>query len=268
MKPNTIKQYLGGVRSAQVDLGFQDLEAFRHPMLDRIITGIKRIKGEKDKRERQPITKDILLSMLKTLDQTTREGANLHASFCLAFAGFLRAGEFTYTAKDKDQHTFEMWHLTRQSVVFRDDNLLLSMPSSKTDPLRRGVTLPIAASHDEACAMASLKHLFAHFPSTPNSPLFETSDKGPFTKEYLITQIKLILTNLGYQGNYSGHSFRRGAASTAKLMGLSEDEIQILGRWKSDAYRLYIDVEPNYILNASRQHQRTNPRQQTHTPLS
>lgn len=87
--PKTIKLYLNGIRSYQVDIGLKglnELEAFQYPMLQRIITGIRRLRGEKDTREKQPITRDILLQILKLLDYNTFDGANLHAAFCLAFS--------------------------------------------------------------------------------------------------------------------------------------------------------------------------------------
>ena len=56
-------------------------------------------------------------------------------------------------------------------------------------------------------------------------------------------------------GHYSGHSFRRGAATQAHLQGLSEDDIRTLGRWKSDAYRLYIDRNVEQFLTSSRKFQ-------------
>ena len=64
---------------------------------------------------------------------------------------------------------------------------------------------------------------------------------------------------LGYRGNYTGHSFRRGAATSARLAGLSDQVIQLLGRWKSTCYRLYIDTPPEWIHNASSRHQKTQP---------
>ena len=40
---------------------------------------------------------------------------------------------------------------------------------------------------------------------------------------------------------FSGHSFRWGAASSATAMGFNDYEIQQLGRWHSDSYKLYVD---------------------------
>lgn len=50
---------------------------------------------------------------------------------------------------------------------------------------------------------------------------------------------------------FSGHSFRRGAATAAAEAGFTEYEIQLLGRWRSDAYKLYIESSRSRILNLS-----------------
>ena len=61
-----------------------------------------------------------------------------------------------------------------------------------------------------------------------------------------------IWTNsLGIDGNYSGHSFRRGATTSARLTGLTQEEIQLLGRWKSDSWRLYVQIHELHIINTS-----------------
>ena len=54
-------------------------------------------------------------------------------------------GEFIWSQSDRTSD-FKQWHLN-----FQDDALQLTLPSSKTDPFRRGVTLTIAAVDDEAC---------------------------------------------------------------------------------------------------------------------
>ena len=60
------------------------------------------------------------------------------------------------------------------------------------------------------------------------------------------------MTLAGFNASlFSGHSFRRGAASAAADAGLTEYEIQLLGRWRSDAYKLYIESSRSRILNLS-----------------
>ena len=89
--------------------------------------------------------------MLSYFNRRTREGAILHAAFCLAFAAFLRVDEFTYSAKDLDNPDFSQWFLTRRSVTLHEDHLELILPASKTDSFRRGITLKVAALGDDAC---------------------------------------------------------------------------------------------------------------------
>ena len=54
-------------------------------------------------------------------------------------------------------------------------------------------------------------------------------------------QLNNILQEAGLNANhYNTHSFRIGAATSAQDSGISDANIQMLGRWKSDAYKLYI----------------------------
>ena len=241
-------------------MGYEDLSVFHSPLLQLMIIGSRRLRGEADTKERRPITKDLLLKILPFLDQRTKKGATLYAAVCLAFAAFLRIGEFTYTARDLQAEEFGQWHLTRRSVRLYDDYLELTLPASKTDLFRRGITLTVAAAGDAACAVNALKHLF-QWDAPLDDPLFGPDHDQPFTRSSVTKQLRQMLKLLGVEGHYSGHSFRRGAATSARMAGLSDDEIQLLGRWKSDSYRLYIDTHPEHILRASRQHQHPLPHQ-------
>ena len=234
-----IKSYLTQVRSGQIDIGLADLNIFHHPNLQRIVTIIRRLQGERETHGRLPITRKVLIDLTPQLDQPTKIGATLHDSFCLASRAFFRCGEFTYTAQKRKNNDFDAWHLTRRSITFQEDHITLSLPRSKTDPFRRGVTLTLAEVQDSACAIAFLRHLYKYFPEPLSTPLFTTSS-GSFTRNYVTSKLciglGIGLAQLGYTGNYSGHSFRRGAATSAREAGLTDAGIQLLGRWKSDEY--------------------------------
>ena len=135
LKPKMIKGYLTGLRFHRLDctLDMAELEVYSHLILQKIIAGLWRLYGEGDTRECRPITWDVLLRLISRFDQTTFEGANLYAAFCLAFTGFLRMGEFTY---DKVESDFRSWHVTRGSISLQEDRLLLVLSASKTDPFR------------------------------------------------------------------------------------------------------------------------------------
>ena len=120
LKSKTTKGYLAGLRLICLDciLDRTELEVYSHPILQKIIAGVQRLHGEGDTRKLRPITCDILLQLISRFDQTTLEGANIYSAFCLAFAGFLRMGEFTY---NNVECGFRSWNLIRGSVFLSED---------------------------------------------------------------------------------------------------------------------------------------------------
>jgi hypothetical protein len=134
--------------------------------------------------------------------------------------------------------------------------MAITVPASKTDPFRKGVTIYIAAvPGSSTCAVAAMKNLFIVDPRPPNSPLFVDSMGAPLTRAQFISELQLHLVAAAITDDgYSGHSFRRGAASAAAAAGFSDYKIQLLGRWRSDAYRLYIDIQLDRLLLSSRLH--------------
>ena len=100
-----------------------------------------------------------------------------------------------------------------------------------------------AAPGSSTCPVEALKHPFRTNPQPATSPLFSGPDGSPLSRSIFISTLKTRLLAIGLDlSSYSGHSFRRGAASTAAAVGYADHEIQLLGRWRSDAYKLYINV--------------------------
>ena len=159
--------------------------------------------GEPEKREKLLITGDVLIKLLRKVDTTNEVQATLHAAYSIAFAAFLRAGEFTYKQGDMQDPSFDSWYLTRKSVDLREHRMILSLPSSKTDPFRRGRKIYIAATNDEACSVASTRNFFTRFPKSASSPLFQVQNKA-FTYDYLVQALRNGLRALGVRGNCHG----------------------------------------------------------------
>ena len=214
-----MKLYLAGIKSYQLDLGIECSE-FTDPRLERTIQGIKRDHGEPHRRTRTPLTRPYLLQILSRLRVHNYENTVLQAAFTLAFAGFLRVGEFTYKGSDMEiGPAFAKWFLTKKSVRIRGEGtyMELSLPSSKTDPFRKGITITIAASHDNACPVPAMKRFLASDTHRPvHSPLFFIGKykQLPFTREYVVNQLQELARGAGLgDGSWNGHSFRRGAAT-------------------------------------------------------
>ena len=80
-----------------------------------------------------------------------------------------------------------------------------------------------------------------------------------FDCNWVVSRLRDLLRQEGIPGHYSGHSFRQGAATWAKQVGIPDTDIQLLGRWKSDAYKRYIEVRPEHIFSVSRRLQTSPP---------
>ena len=251
LRTKTLKSYLTGLKSAHIDLGLSTEPVGNHYQ-QRIISGINRFHCKLNKKEHLPITRCLLICILSLLDENDPRFVIIYSAFCVAHARFLRSGKVNWAANDLiHAHTvFAQWNLTRRSIQFAEDRLLLTVPSLKTDPFRKGVTITVSALIDAAYSVTAMRHLYEICPSwTPLPALFACPPRyGPgsqaFTQESLVQHLPELLRQLGVRGAYLGHSFRGESATSAMAAGLADNEIQLLRRWSSNVYEAYIDYHP------------------------
>ena len=75
--------------------------------------------------------------------------------------------------------------------------------------------------------------------------LFMFQDGHHLTHALFVARVREALLAVGVDADlYSGHSFRSGAATTATARGIGDAMIQLLGRWRSDAYKVRLLVRP------------------------
>ncbi len=131
LKPSTLRGYVAGIRSHHVDLG-EPVTVFEDPLIRRLLDGAASLNPSLT-RTRLPITRDILAKIIT--NKPTTSDINLDAAFTLAFAGFLRLGEVTYSKQEAQSKSFAATHATRSDISFsnNDDHMLLRLKRSKTD---------------------------------------------------------------------------------------------------------------------------------------
>jgi hypothetical protein len=236
---------------------------FDDETLRRVLTGIKRRQPYRESSQARLITLDILekafttntdLSIM-TANQKIDE-INTVAAATIAYAGFLRSGEFTYEAKDlRNKRAFQNTSLLRSDITFSDldEHVILSLKRSKTDYDHVGVDIIIAATGTPTCPVQALRRLFEEDSQPIDSPLFRLSSR-PLSYRKFVSTVRQRLQESGIADSeeYSGHIFRRGAATQAKANGMLNEDIQRLGRWSSEAFRRYIDTDAAYRFRLSR----------------
>ena len=103
----------------------------------------------------------------------------------------------------------------------------------------------------ELCPVHALTcYLAVRLQRYPEGTLFILSDGKALSPSQFNHFIKAAVRNVGLDpANYSSHSLRAGAATTAAAAGLPEWLIKSMGRWSSDAYLRYIRTPPAALAN-------------------
>ncbi|WIA22017.1 hypothetical protein OEZ85_004369 [Tetradesmus obliquus] len=83
-------------------------------------------------------------------------------------------------------------------------------------------------------------------PAPPTAAAFGYYVEGeyvPLVHTEFVRWVKSLLSRAGVDSSkYSGHSFRRGAATFSLMAGIPGVMIKELGAWKSQVYQVYLDL--------------------------
>ena len=208
----------------------------KHFIVNKLLEGFRRSKPSQD--QRLPITLDILdriISILPIICKTAYESCLFSSASTLAFHAFLRVGEFTTAAK-----------YTQNSIINLADihlfpsHINLHIRASKTDQHGRGTTIVLNATKKPSCPVKWISEFLEIRPAIPG-PLFCHVNGSPLTRYQFVTILDKSIKALGLnQQRFKSHSFRIGAASSAALLGIPDDQIQRAGRWKTATFKNYI----------------------------
>ena len=256
LSPKSIKLYLA-VRHLQISMNLQDPKIGEMPKLEQVIRGVKRehAKRSPGKRTRLLITPEILLKLRGVWEASSKHHNSimLWAACCLCYFGFLRSGEITVpseSAYDSGEH-LNFSDIAVDSVA-NPSMLKVRIKASKTDPFRQGVDIFIGKTDNKLCPVAAMLSYLAKRGNNEGM-LFHYEDKKLLSRDRFVASVREALTTAGVDyKSYSGHSFRIGAATAAGKCGLSPATIQILGRWESSAYLLYVRLSREELVGVSK----------------
>ena len=240
LSPQTIKTYLAGIRFMQITLGLPEPRAFSSlPRLRLVQAGIQRVYAEQGKQAakiRLPITPSILRKMhghwnTQASDPDVRM---LWAASVLCFFGFLRSREITRPSLPSYRASH---HLSWGDVAIDNPTvpeiLRVRIKRSKTDQLGKGVDVCVGRTGCSICPVAAVLSYMATR-GNKEGAFFHFHNGQPLTKAQFTQLVRLVLQAVGlpYE-DFSGHSFRIGAATAAAKAGIKDSTISTLGHWSS-----------------------------------
>ena len=234
-KPATISSYISAIGYAHKVQGCNDPTAAF--FIEKLLQSCHKQNQTSD--TRLPIDK-IMLHQLTTALCYTIAGAYrralFQAMFLLAFHAFLRIGEITVqNSAYKHPHLIMLHQL--QSLPNQLMINFLSFKHSSGQPFLLKIEADKTPIHCPVKSMSPYLRLRGNQPG----PLFQYSYHVPVTRSEFNEELRkaLVFCRINPSG-FKSHSFRIGAATTAAAMGFSDNRIRQLGRWKSDAFKLYI----------------------------
>ena len=124
----------------------------------------------------------------------------------------------------------------------------LHLRCSKCDQFGKGVDIVVGHTDTPLCPVMAILDYIKLRQDHPGA-FFRMKDGTPTTKGWFIGKLRGILSSIGLpQGDYAGHSFRIGAATSAAIAGVEDSMIQALGRWQSAAFLQYGNSPQQYRL--------------------
>ena len=257
LAPQTIKLYLAAVRNAQLSLGLPDpRDKSSLPILKRVQAGISRARLGRGQpsRIRLPVTAKLLRQIRSALEYNDHpEKRLIWAVCCTAFFGFFCLGELLLasgTEFDKTRHL--AWGDMAVDSQCDPRVVRFHVKQSKTDQFGRGADIILGRTGLDLCPVIAVLGYVASR-GAHHGPFFITSSRKPLLKARFVEFIRETLDSIGFpHQEYTGHSFRIGAATTAALAGVEDSTIQLLGRWQSAAFLRYIRTPPERLASLSR----------------
>ena len=203
-----------------------------------MLEGCRRLRHKKD--VRLPITSSILQKIFQQLPFVTYsryETTLFQAVYSLAYFGLLRVNELVVNTVSQVGHA-----LFAKDVLFEPSSkaLTICIRSSKTQQAGPPVRIRIHDSIDNISCFQLMKELDQVRPK--HCCLFFCHENGdPLTRSQFSGVLCKTLKHCGIMsGYYKSHSFRIGRASELSVQGVLDDNIKIMGRWSSSAYKSYL----------------------------
>lgn len=221
------------------------------------VKGLERRFAIRPKRARLPIT-PVLLARMRAVEIVALASEDLRLTFravaALALYCGLRLGELlpaSVTAWDPARQPVQDdidFHTERGGRRY----LTLRIKQSKTDIFRTGATVTLTDTGGHHSPFEDVHQWWHARRSAPAArsavPLFLNTAGTALSKPQFIELMQRQLRAAGVDSSsYTGHSLRKGCASTLAHAGFSDTLIQKVGRWKSDCFRRYVDLSVDSI---------------------
>ena len=245
---STIKLYLSAISYVHKLKGV--IDPTKSFVVEKLSTALRR---QQPSDIRLPITRPILHELLRSLNFTNPSAFQrslLSAMFLVAFYGLFRIGELASKSTRSASSVIQYSNLTFSfgtASVGQPQGAKISIHQYKHNVSQRPFDILLARDISSPfCPVTALFHYCKVRGDRPG-PLFCYADVTSISAYQFNVELQRCLTYCGLDtSRYKSHSFRIGGACHAAEQGYSDAQIRALGRWKSDAFKVYLRSEVLY----------------------
>jgi hypothetical protein len=231
----TLPGFISALQNYAINLSHPDLP--RHRLFDRVKAGLENYYGNTNFSVPRPaISIENLHHIHALLDSSSFADVRLWCASLFAFFALLRINEYANGSLLVSHVTAHRWGIS------------LNIPFSKTSLIP--TTVDIIRRDDQLCPLRAYRAYVSLIPQQhrqSHHPFFlqHPQSTAAMTDAVFIHHVRRLLAPLPDcdPAAFAGHSFRRGGVTALIQAGVPEATIAAHGRWKSLAYRDYIDTQ-------------------------
>ena len=237
---DSIRNYISGVKTLHMLLG-HGVDHINSYLVNLSLKGISR-KNPRSVKRAQPMTLDILERIFDILDFSDHDNLSFYCLFLFAFYLVARKSNLVPDNKaDLDSGKF----LSIKSIKYFDNYILVHFNWSKTIQFgEREIISPLLRVNNlKICPVFAFERYIAVRKSKLDT-LFCLKDGSVITYYLFQKKLKDCIRGIGMCPDlFTTHSFRRGFTTMAFRKNISPEHIKLIGDWKSDAFRLYCELD-------------------------
>ena len=248
LKPTSIRQYLNIIRLLHLENNLPN-PLHENWFVKSTLTGIERLLGTPAVR-RTPVHPQLLLELHSLLRPGNPFDLMWWAAALVMFFGLLRKSNLFPESTRAFDPRKQFIRSDFLQPVDGSKYMLVKVKYSKTNQFNARRSLLKLLPFDHILSpIPAIHRAWAAVPLPADSPAFVASRDGcPMTGASFTSYFKQLVSSSGRDAStYASHSFRRGGASWALQCGVPGEVIQLLGDWKSDCYKQYLDAVPQQV---------------------
>jgi hypothetical protein len=245
IQQSSVAAYLSGICNC-LEPHFPDVRSARNShIVTRSLAGMKKLRGFSVPLQKRALSTDDISTLLHVHRSGSHDDLLFLSMLLTAFSALLRLGEITISNSPAKRSSKKI--IARHTLSLHTDRYSFQLPFHKADRFYQGSKIVVLSKPTSPLDPLPFmcRYLFTHDSSFPFHPeLWLTSAGVTPTASWFTSRLQSTLGP-----DVGGHSIRSGAATALALDGVPDSIIQGMGRWSSDAFKVYIRKHP-VILHA------------------